>query len=331
MRVGRRDTRGPYQQGANRSIVHEKGGASGNACARRASFGSVEFMRGRSTGMVIFAVWSAVLLGPKPSGWFAQGPIEPSTALAQNTSTGAAGASRTTGAPEVDPRYRQLPAITWVTVDDREQVVARLYRDDGTIDPDTVQRLSWLLRDRNTGEPAPLVPRTLQLLVRIATHFGVDRIEVISGYRTGRRRDGRRIRREGYHSVGSAVDFRLPGVDSGLVAAYARTFAHVGVGWYSRQGFVHLDSREQSFYWECRARRGRRGWNRPLDRTGAAERDAAWNPADDAPWDPPGARYNLAVHVRTHPGSSRRHRHAHHHHRYRHRGHRPLRVFYGAR
>jgi uncharacterized protein YcbK (DUF882 family) len=247
--------------------------------------------------------------------------------------TGAGFAGHVPSAASADPRYAQLRPITWRSLNGREEVQARLYRDDGTLDPDTMQRLAHLLRDRETDEPSPLVPRTLQLIVRIATHFGADRIEIVSAYRTGRRRDGTVIRREGYHGVGSAIDFRLPGQDMGLVAAYARTLAHVGVGWYSRQGFVHLDSRDQSFFWESGGRGGsrRRAWNRPLDRSGAAERDARWTAEADTPWDPPGASYRLVAHVRTQPGVQRprRQRHAQS------RSHRqpqrrtPLRVFRG--
>jgi uncharacterized protein YcbK (DUF882 family) len=233
---------------------------------------------------------------------------------------GFAGSVPVSSATAADPRYAQLPTITWRSLNGGEEVRARLYRDDGTLDPDTLRQLAHLFRDRATGEPSPLVPRTLQLLVRIATHFQADRIEIVSAYRTGRHSDGRRIRREGYHGVGSAIDFRIPGADMGLVAAYARTFAHVGVGWYSRQGFVHLDSRVQSFFWENRGRRNRQGWNRPLDRSGAAERDAGWTPSADAPWDPPGATYHLVAHARTHPGAhAPRRRGYHRHHRRAHR------------
>jgi uncharacterized protein YcbK (DUF882 family) len=227
-----------------------------------------------------------------------------------------------------DPRYAALPEITFRAINTGEEIRVRLYRTDGTVDPVAVERLGHLLRDLATDEPSPVVTRTLQLLVRVATHFGADTIEVVSGYRSGRNRRGHRVRREGYHSVGSAIDFRMPGQDMLRVAAYARTFGHVGVGWYPTSGFVHLDSREQSFHWENHAGHGHHGWDRPLDRAACVAHDEAWTAAQDAPWDPPGAPVELVLHPPTAEGA-RRPRHARRdgHHRGSHRHHAPLRVF----
>lgn len=226
-----------------------------------------------------------------------------------------------------DPRYAQLPALEWFAVNTNERVTARLYRPDGSLDPVVQQQLSHLLRDTQSNRDCPVIQRTLRLLVRVAAHFSATRIEVISAYRTGRRRDGSR---EGYHGVGSAVDFRLPGVEPGLVAAYARTLAHVGVGSYPHQGFVHLDSRDQSFFWENANGRGRRrGWDRPVDRAGAQERDRAWTAAEDVPWDPPGATYeHLDATPPTQPGAH--HSRSRRSHRGRHRPRPTLHVFQGA-
>ncbi len=247
-----------------------------------------------------------------------------------------AGAPQDASAPAAacppDARYAQLPEVTYRSVNTREQVRARLYRPDGTVDPDVVRQLGHLLRDLSTGDPSPVVPRTLQLLVRITEHFHADTVEIVSGYRSGRNGRGHRVRHEGYHSVGSAIDFRVPGQDMVHVAAYARTFAHVGVGWYPTSGFVHLDSRDQSFHWENRAGHGHRGWDRPLDRSAGAACDAAWATSMDAPWDPPGASTALVLHPGTASGAHRprhasRERHGHRRSSRRHRL--PLQVFHG--
>lgn len=234
-----------------------------------------------------------------------------------------------------DPRYAQLPALTFRAINTREEVSVRLYRADGSVDSAVVSQLGHLLRDLATGESSPVVPRTLQLIVRVANHFGADTIEIVSGYRTGLNRDGHRVHREGYHSVGSAIDFRMPGQDMVRVAAFARTFSHAGVGWYPTSGFVHLDSREQSFCWENRAGHGHHGWDRPLERVSmGGAHDEAWTAEQDVPWDPPGAPIELVLHPSTAAGAHRpRHasRDTHHHH---HRGgsthrHLPLHVFRG--
>lgn len=248
------------------------------------------------------------------------------SALAQPTS------QRSTAA---DPRFATLPELTFRAINTRETVRARLYRADGTVDTTVVERLARLLRDVPTGETSPVVVRTLQLLVKIATHFDAREVEVVSAYRTGRSSSGRRVRREGYHGVGSAIDFRIPGVEPALVAAYARTFSHVGVGLYPRLGFVHVDSREQSFFWENRAGRSHHGWDRPLARDGVVERERSWSTDADLPWDAPGVTVTLDTHPRTAPGAHRSRRHArrgrhHRRHRTHRRGRLPLHVFSGG-
>ena len=231
----------------------------------------------------------------------------------------------------LDPRFAALPELTFRAVNTRETVRARLYRPDGTVDPAVVQRLSRLLRDVPTGEASPVVVRTMQLIVKIATHFDAREIEIVSAYRTGRSSSGRRVRREGYHGVGSAVDFRIVGVELALVAAYARTFSHVGVGLYPRLNFVHIDSRDATYFWENRAGRSHHGYDRPLVREGTSDRDRTWSTDGDLPWDPPGVTVALDTHPRTQPGAHRARRHAR---RSRHRRHRrpraPLHVFAGS-
>lgn len=231
----------------------------------------------------------------------------------------------------IDPRFATLPELTFRAVNTRETVRARLYRPDGTVDSAVVQRLSRLLRDIPTGEESPVVVRTMQLIVKIATHFDAREIEIVSAYRTGRSSSGRRVRREGYHGVGSAVDFRIVGVELAMVAAYARTFSHVGVGLYPRLNFVHLDSRDTTYFWENRAGRSHHGYDRPLVREGSGDRDRSWSSAADFPWDPPGVTITLDTHPRTQPGAHRSRRHAR---RARHRRHRrsrlPLHVFGGG-
>jgi uncharacterized protein YcbK (DUF882 family) len=230
--------------------------------------------------------------------------------------------------PSPDVRYSQLGELRFHSINTREEASVRIYRTDGTVNAEALETLGRLFRDLPTGAPSPIVPRTMQLLERIATHFGVARLDVVSAYRSGLSSSGRRVHREGYHGVGSAVDFTIPGLDMVRVAAYARTFAHVGVGWYPRENFVHLDSRDDTFFWENLSRRRHHGWDRPLDRTGVAERDAAWTPADDAPWDRPGETPVLVLHPATQAGAH--HHHAHHHHGRHAHAHPPLHVFHGA-
>jgi len=173
---------------------------------------------------------------------------------------------------------RSLPAVKFLALNTKEIVTARLYDDRGDIDPYTAEALSHLLRDIRRQKEITINYRLLQLLYKVAYHFNASEIEVISGYRRPTHWS------ESRHVKGKACDFHIPGVDTRDLAAYARTLGQVGVGWYPRVDFVHLDVREETYYWVNRSRRGQHGWNRPLKRQGGIELDRHWEPG----WDLPG-------------------------------------------
>jgi hypothetical protein len=84
-------------------------------------------------------------------------------------------------------------------------------------------------------------PRLLDLIYQAARHFHVGTVNVVSGIRKDRQ--GSR------HSHGLAADIVLPGVDDEELAAFFREQGFVGVGTYPKGGFVHIDVREQSYFW----------------------------------------------------------------------------------
>lgn len=84
-------------------------------------------------------------------------------------------------------------------------------------------------------------PRTLGLVYRAALHFNAPYVTLISGVRKDR--GGSR------HSHGLAADIVLPGVDDETLAAFFRAQGFCGVGTYPRSGFVHVDTRDASYFW----------------------------------------------------------------------------------
>ncbi|HEY6878405.1 MAG TPA: D-Ala-D-Ala carboxypeptidase family metallohydrolase [Polyangiales bacterium] len=100
------------------------------------------------------------------------------------------------------------------------------------------------------GGPTPH-PRTLDLVYAATLHFGCPYVTLISGIRKDR--GGSR------HSHGLAADIVLPGVDDEELAAYFRAQGFVGVGTYPRAGFVHVDTRDQSFFWIDRSKPNQHG------------------------------------------------------------------------
>ena len=92
--------------------------------------------------------------------------------------------------------------------------------------------------------------RLLDLIYHAAQHFNVFHVHLISGVRDDR--SGSR------HSHGLASDIVLPGVSNEELAAYFRVQGFLGVGIYTRAGFVHVDVREKSFFWLDKSPPGRR-------------------------------------------------------------------------
>jgi uncharacterized protein YcbK (DUF882 family) len=118
------------------------------------------------------------------------------------------------------------------------------------------EALNWFLRCRFTDEPAEMDERLAGVLVRAATRFGAQRVEVVSGYRSQKhnlnlRKKGSRVARNSQHTHGTAVDFRVPGVHVSQLHRWARSLRLGGVGYYPRSGFVHIDTADVR-YWTVR-------------------------------------------------------------------------------
>lgn len=102
------------------------------------------------------------------------------------------------------------------------------------------------LRCHFTNEPTEMDARLFTVLVGAARHFGAERVEIISGFRAEKynlilRKKGREVARNSHHTLGHAVDFRLPGVPTRRLRDWARRLRLGGVGYYPASGFVHVD------------------------------------------------------------------------------------------
>jgi len=179
--------------------------------------------------------------------------------------------------------FSGLPSLRFINQSTRESALVRLYDDFGHVDEREASRLDALLadtRDPKNCATITLDRRTLQLAVRAALHFHVGEVLVVSAYR----KPGRR--REGPHSSGKAIDFKLPGVPARTLASYLRTLPRVGVGVYTHPKtlFVHLDDRDRSFHWLDASPPGRTWRERSLGGgAGLIKRDAAYERRDDWP------------------------------------------------
>lgn len=133
----------------------------------------------------------------------------------------------------------------------QETLRVRLFDKSGKLDPKARQRLARFLRDRETDEAKRPPPRLMRALAYLADHFNGRTIVVVSAYRSQKGDDSGASR----HSTGEAIDIRVEGVPNEVLRDYCLTLNKVGVGYYPRSSFVHIDVRSKAVYWV--------DWSRP--------------------------------------------------------------------
>ncbi|MBN1771207.1 MAG: YcbK family protein [Deltaproteobacteria bacterium] len=125
-----------------------------------------------------------------------------------------------------------------------ERISVVPFDEQGEVTAEAAEQIRSIFCGTRRRCEASVDPRLVRLLYVIAFHFEAREIVVVSGIRLPEE-DGRTSN----HHVGRAVDLIVPGVPNEEVAAYAREFGRVGVGYYPVSGFVHLDVRDRSFFW----------------------------------------------------------------------------------
>ncbi len=109
----------------------------------------------------------------------------------------------------------------------------------GPFEPEQLEAARQAFRARANGPGVN--ERLLGLIHRATRHFDVPYVHLVSGVRQDRGASR--------HTHGLAADIVLPGVSDEELAAFFRAQGFVGVGIYTRSGFVHVDVRERSFFW----------------------------------------------------------------------------------
>jgi len=192
---------------------------------------------------------------------------EPKTALAEGAQPGATFA----------PWAQALGPIVVRNANTETEESIRLYANDGDVDAQQALKFSFLACDGRFG--GGLKTRVIQLAVKAAYHFHANKMVIVSAYRPMRRGKG------GYHALGQAIDFWLPGVDFRQLAAYLRTLPKVGVGAYTHPAthFVHVDARDQSYHWLDASPPGVTWHEKQLGDPGREARDATYTLQSDLP------------------------------------------------
>ena len=125
-----------------------------------------------------------------------------------------------------------------------------VFRSGKGYDQAALAALDRILRDWRQDEILPIDPQLYDMMAAIAARVGQPpRFGIISGYRSPKtnemlRRNGGGAARFSLHMVGRAIDLRLEGTALARVREAAIELGRGGVGYYSRSGFVHIDTGE---------------------------------------------------------------------------------------
>ncbi len=125
----------------------------------------------------------------------------------------------------------------------KDETKVNIYNPDGSYNVKALAEISHIFKCRRSGLEHDIDTRLITVLSHVYDHFGGRRIELLSGYRFQRRTTSN-------HFHGAAADILIAGVDPRKIRAYVETIdaGGMGVGYYPRVGFVHVDVREPPRY-----------------------------------------------------------------------------------
>jgi len=128
-----------------------------------------------------------------------------------------------------------------------ERLEIEYFRDDAYV-ADALAAIEVLLRAFRNGERHAIDPKLMDYLVDVAAQVAAPpAFSVISGYRSPETNDRLHERSNGVsqkslHMQGRAIDVRMTGIESTVLAAGAEELQRGGVGFYRASNFVHLDT-----------------------------------------------------------------------------------------
>jgi hypothetical protein len=135
---------------------------------------------------------------------------------------------------------RLLPVTTLFNIWNREAlplIAGQAYK----------HRFQHFLHDHYTKQSTQADTRLAAILAAAAIRFRAPRVDIVSGFRSPKynlilRKKGRQVARESQHVQGTAVDFRIRGVDTEALRDFVRGLRLGGVGYYPKTRFIHADT-----------------------------------------------------------------------------------------
>jgi len=121
------------------------------------------------------------------------------------------------------------------------------YWEQGQYIGEALSRIDHVLRDHLANETKEIAPKLLDLLFAMRSQLDSrEPFHVISGYRSKQTNAYLRAHTSGVaenslHTVGQAIDIRLPGRPLTTLRQVALALKGGGVGFYPKSDFVHVD------------------------------------------------------------------------------------------
>lgn len=142
--------------------------------------------------------------------------------------------------------------LAFRNVHTNERVDAR-YFGPGGYDAQGLAEINHGLRDWRTGQTLSMDHDLIDLLSSLRDRLGVaprKGFDLISGYRSPATNSALRSRggahtgvaSKSQHMLGKATDVAMPGVPLATLRSAALSMRRGGVGYYPRDGFVHVDT-----------------------------------------------------------------------------------------
>jgi uncharacterized protein YcbK (DUF882 family) len=166
----------------------------------------------------------------------------------------------------VGPLPRPSGDLRVYSINYKEELQTNLYNPDGSYSVEAAKQISHVFRCRRTGQEHEIDPRLLTILSHVNDRYGGRALELLSGYRFQRRTTSN-------HFHGTAADIRVAGVRPRDLRDFVSSLdsGGMGVGFYPRVGFIHVDVRPgPSFRWidnsrsnpDAADKQPPRGWKR---------------------------------------------------------------------
>ncbi len=135
----------------------------------------------------------------------------------------------------------------------------RYRRADGTYDDAALAQIRHFFRSREDGREGDVSLRLVELLAFIETRFHVQRLTLLSAYRSPEfnediRAAGGKAAKASLHTEGLAADILPAGVNLRQLWQELRELRTGGAGYYRKGNFLHVDTGKPRFWEETTSR-----------------------------------------------------------------------------